>query len=187
MTTVAYATVGTVSIGERFQHNREHVRCNRCELTQYQAELCRRCKKPLPKPLKHFVTMEIPLSDEVDGRFFGRGIQLVRGILLISVAELERKAIAHALAEADKAIEAASRLDIGKTVLYQQVAQIFGNEANALRRELVRARDEVSITFSKLTGSATFAAPTGSSSSWQSTSLTGSGPPPTPDQPERPD
>lgn len=79
------------------------------------------------------------------------------------MAELEQKAIAHALAEADKAIEAASRLDIGKTVLYEQVAEIFGKEANALRRELVRARDEINITISKLTGSATFAAPTGSS------------------------
>ncbi len=148
MTTVAGGRqVRTVSMGEQFGHNRERVRCNGCELTQYQAELCRRCKKPLPKPLAHV----------------GRGIQLVRGILLIAVAELEQKAIAHALAEADKAIEAASRLDIGKTVLYEQVAEIFGKEANALRRELVRARDEINITISKLTGSATFAAPTGSS------------------------
>jgi hypothetical protein len=37
------------------------------------------------------------------------------------------------------------------------------------------------------TGSATSAAPRGSSSSWQSKSADGSGPPPTPDQPERPD
>lgn len=129
-------------MGERFEHNRESVRCNRCELTQYQAELCRRCKKPLPKPLAHVVMKEIPLSDEVDGRFFGRGIQLIRGIQLTSVAVLERKAIAHALAEADKAIEAASHLDIGKTVLYEQVAEIFGKEANALRRELAQAREE---------------------------------------------
>jgi hypothetical protein len=137
MTTVACATVGTVSIGERFQHNREHVRCNRCELTQYQAELCRRCKKPLP-----VVMAEIPLSDEVDGSLFSRAIQLIRGNQLTSVAELERKAIAHALAEADKAIEAAGRQDIGKTMLYQELAEIFGRQASALRRELARAREE---------------------------------------------
>ena len=74
MTTVAGARqVRTVSMGEQFGHNGERVRCNGCELTQYQAELCRRCKKPLPKPLAHFVTMDIPLSDEVDGRFLAVG------------------------------------------------------------------------------------------------------------------
>ncbi len=59
-----------------------------------------------------------------------------------TVAELERKAIAHALAQADKAIEVASRLDMGKTVLYQEVAEIFGKEASALSRKLARAREE---------------------------------------------
>jgi hypothetical protein len=142
MTTVACATVGTVSIGERFQHNREHVRCNRCELTQYQAELCRRCKKPLPKPPLPIVMAEISLSDEVDGSLFSRAIQLIRGNQLTSVAELERKAIAHAHAEADKAIEAAGRQDMGRTMLYQELAEIFGRQASALRRELARAREE---------------------------------------------
>jgi hypothetical protein len=140
MTTVAYATVGTVSIGERFQHNREHVRCNRCELTQYQAELCRRCKKPLPKPPLPVVMEESPLSDEVDGSLFSRAIELIRGNQLISEAELERKAIAHALAEADKAIETAGRL--GKAMLYREMAEIFGRQASALRRQLARAREE---------------------------------------------
>src|SRR5271168_5015862 len=126
MTTVAYATVGTVNIGERFQHNREHVRCSRCELTQYQAELCRRCKKPLPKPPLPAAMGEIPLSDELDGSLFSRAIELIRGNQLISVAELERKALAQALAEADKAIEAAGRLDIGKITLSRELAEIFG-------------------------------------------------------------
>ena len=76
----------------------------------------------------------------MDGSLFSRAIELIRGNQLISEAELERKAIAHALAEADKAIETAGRL--GKAMLYREMAEIFGRQASALRRELARAREE---------------------------------------------
>jgi hypothetical protein len=121
-----------VNVGKRFEDNRKRVQCNRCELQQYQAELCRRCGKPLLKPLARVVITEVPIPIEVEGR----------GVPTGSLAELERKAIAHALAEANNIIEAASRLEMGKTMLYQEVAEIFGKEANALRRELARAREE---------------------------------------------
>lgn len=136
MTTAATATVSTLSTGKPFEDNRERVRCNCCELTQYQAELCRRCKKPLPKPLVRVIIREAPLPVEADGSLFGREGSVD------SLAEREQKAIAYALAEADKVIEAARRLDTRKATLYQQVAEIFGKEAKALRRKAAPAREE---------------------------------------------
>jgi len=137
MTTAARATISTVGASKRFENKRESVRCGRCELRQYRAELCRRCKAPLPKPLVHLVVTEFPVSAETDERLFGPGV------LVVSLAQLEQNAIARALMEADDAIEAAAgRLDKKKTVLYQKVAEIFGREANALRRMLARASEE---------------------------------------------
>jgi hypothetical protein len=137
MSTAASLTVNTASASNRFGCNRERVRCNGCELRQYSAELCRRCKKPFPKPLVRAVTREVPAPAEADGRLFDRGVTFV------SLDELERKAIAHALMQANNAIKAgARRLDMGKTALYEEVAEIFGSEANAIRRTLARARKE---------------------------------------------
>ena len=122
MTTAANSDSRDVRRGKPLDDSRKRVRCNYCELQQYQAELCRRCRKPLPKPFVGVVTREVPVPNEVERGLFGRGVPAG------SLAELEQKAIAHALAEADSAIEAASLLDMGKTMLYQVVAEIFGKK-----------------------------------------------------------
>jgi transcriptional regulator with PAS, ATPase and Fis domain len=73
----------------------------------------------LPKPLVREVIKEVSVSVEVDVELFGRGAPIV------SMAELERMAIAHALAETDSAIEAAKRLGMGKTTLYRKSGREF--------------------------------------------------------------
>ena len=135
MSTAASLTVSTVRGRKGFECNRERVRCNGCELRQHRAEVCRRCKKPFPTPLVRVVTRKGLAPAEADGRLFGREVPFV------SLDELEQKAIAHALMQADNAIEAAARrLDMGKTALYEEVAEIFGSEANAIRRTLAGQR-----------------------------------------------
>ena len=73
--------------------------------------------------------MESPLSDEVDGSLFSRAIELIRGNQLISEAELERKAIAHALAEADKAVKLPASWKLSSI----EMAEMMGGKASALQ------------------------------------------------------
>jgi hypothetical protein len=40
---------------------RKRVRCGNCELTQWEAETCRRCRRALPAPVVEFVEVEKPV------------------------------------------------------------------------------------------------------------------------------
>lgn len=90
------------------KHEAITVRCPQCELNQTQRELCRRCKKPLPKPLVHTV---VKLVDTT----FGPTAE----VLPLDV--LKRRAVIHALKKSSNIIEAAKRLRIGKTTLYRMM------------------------------------------------------------------
>lgn len=120
-------------ITQQFEQVQESVRCTWCALVQFESELCRRCKKPLPMPPVRKAIREVPYLLKVDGR---------RLSPLICTTELERNAIAQALAEANEAIETAAQIGLSRAALYSEVAEIFGRQASSLRRKIRQARKE---------------------------------------------
>jgi hypothetical protein len=55
---LAGSTADPLAIPVKF---RLRVRCSHCELTQWEAEACRRCHHPLPAPLVEYVEVEKPV------------------------------------------------------------------------------------------------------------------------------
>jgi hypothetical protein len=82
--------------------------CPQCGLVQFTASLCRRCKRQLPQPTV------VTLVHEVDLTFAPTAP-------VISLDELTRRAVLHALRKSANVAEAAKRLGIGKTTLYGMI------------------------------------------------------------------
>lgn len=99
---------------------RESIRCLSCELMQFEAALCRRCKKPLAKARVREVPVIVRIP--VDSQYFGPTTR-VR-----TLREVEEIAIVDALKKSQSVVEAAKRLGIGKTTLYHKMHRygIFG-------------------------------------------------------------
>jgi DNA-binding NtrC family response regulator len=80
------------------------VRCPSCELMQFEAKACRRCRKPLPPPVVN--------APPVEAQIFGP-MTRVR-----TLRELEELAIVDALQKTASVEDAAILLGIGRTTLY---------------------------------------------------------------------
>jgi hypothetical protein len=88
------------------------VRCRNCELLQEHGGKCRRCGKPLPEPL-------VNVRVEVRDLHFGPTAPVQ------PLHVIKKRAIIHALKKSSTVVEAAARLQIGKTTLYR-LLEVYG-------------------------------------------------------------
>lgn len=104
---------------------RAKVCCPQCSLSQFLQENCRRCGWKLPQPLVVVQVQQVDLT-------FGPTAPV------IPLRELARRAIVHALNKSSSVTEAAQRLGIGKTTLYNMMHR-FGIREGRQYAERVQA------------------------------------------------
>lgn len=85
------------------------VRCPSCDMMQWEAATCRRCRKPLPAPEVHVQVVHVD--------------QFSLGAPVLPMSEYQRKAIVLALITTRSICKAAKELGMGKTTLYRQARE----------------------------------------------------------------
>jgi hypothetical protein len=128
------------------QH-RKRVRCGHCDLTQWEAETCRRCHRALPLPVVEFVEVEkpvpviqkelveVPVIREVLVAVEQRCLRCA-GLSLLSSQRIEAAGNFPSLAEMERTLiqaaldrsggdrqKAAHMLGMGKTTIYRKLKE----------------------------------------------------------------
>jgi hypothetical protein len=96
-------------------------------MIQFEAELCRRCKSKLPKPVVREVIREVDT-------IFGPGCPV------LPMGEYVRQIIIHALKNSSGCVSAAKALRIGKTTLYRRLIELEIDSSQYLERTRRRNR-----------------------------------------------